>query len=51
MSWWRTGLVMIAAVALLSRAPAAAQCVGDCSGDGMVNINDLWDVDLVHDIR
>ncbi|HSP97371.1 MAG TPA: hypothetical protein VL049_09040 [Candidatus Dormibacteraeota bacterium] len=40
---WRAGALVVGCAlgALLASAPAQAQCVGDCSGDGTVAINEL----------
>ncbi|MFN8640849.1 MAG: hypothetical protein U0802_04010 [Candidatus Binatia bacterium] len=43
-SRWRAGALAVIGCALgavLAGAPAQAQCVGDCNGDGMVAINEL----------
>ena len=43
-SGWRAGALAVVGCALgvlLLGAPAQAQCVGDCNGDGMVAINEL----------
>ena len=42
-TWWRAGALAVVSCALGAAlsAPAQAQCVGDCNGDGEVTINEL----------
>ncbi len=40
-SWWRLAGCLLAAVICASTTRAAAACVGDCNGNGVVAINEL----------